>query len=141
MLYDEQQINVTSLANILKNAFFDVYDVEEDGFNVKVDRFRIIVSVDSENKRIKLSSIDPVIDYTSSAYSKLLDAVNESNTDFVNVTSYIVNYENKIFLRVDQYISFSKGLIIEQFVELLRFFDKISVAVFQKYIEPVISNN
>ncbi len=136
MLYDEQQINVTTLVNILKNAFFNVYDVEEDSFNVIVDQYRIIVSFDTENKRIKLSSIDPIKDYTPNLFLKLLEAVNNSNEDLINVSSHIINYENKIFLRVDQYISYSKGLIIEQFVELLRTFDKISVLVYQRHIAP-----
>ena len=32
MLYDEQQVNLTALVNILKNAFFNVSDIEEDRF-------------------------------------------------------------------------------------------------------------
>lgn len=141
MLYDEQQMNVTTLVNILKNAFFNVYDVEEDGFNVIVDKYRILVSFDTENKRIKLSSIDPVKDYTPNLYLKLLEAVNSSNQDLVNVNSHLINHENKIFLRVDQHLSYSKGLIIEQFVEILRLFDKISVVVYKDYIGPVAENN
>jgi hypothetical protein len=141
MLYDEQQMNVTTLVNILKNAFFNVFDVEEDGFNVIVDKYRILVSFDTENKRIKLSSIDPVKDYTPNLYLKLLEAVNSSNQELVNVNSHLINHENKIFLRVDQHVSYSKGLIIEQFVEILRLFDKISVVVYKDYIGPAAENN
>jgi hypothetical protein len=141
MLYDEQQINVTTIVNILKNAFFNVYDVEDEGFKVIVDQYRIIVDFDTENKRIKLSSIDRVEDYTPNLYLKLLEAVNNSNKELVNVHSYIENYENQIFLRVDQHISYSKGLIIEQFVEILRFFDKIAVVVFRDYIAPSVEKN
>lgn len=95
---------------------------------------------DIENKRIKLSSIDVIHYYKLVLFKSLLLAVNNANEHFVNVTSYIVHYEDKIYLRVDQYISYSNGLIIEQFVELLRLLDKISVAVFQKYIVPIVES-
>lgn len=140
MTYDEQDINVTFLVQILKSAFFNVYDINDEGFKIKVDQFQINVVFDVENKRIKFSSIDVVHDYKLVLFKSLLLAVNNANEHFVNVTSYIVHYEDKIYLRVDQYISYSGGLIMEQFVELLRLFDKISVAVFQKYILPIVEN-
>ena len=140
MTYDEQQVNVTLLVNILKGAFFDVYDIEDKGFKIKVDQYQIIVDFDTENQRIKFSSIDMIQDYNMILFKSLLVAVNSANQHFVNVTNYIVHHEDKIYLRVDQYISYSKGLIIEQFVELLRLFDKISVAVFQKYIAPIVES-
>jgi len=138
MTYDEQEVSVTFLVNILKSAFFNVYDVEEEGFKIKVDQYQINIIFDSENKRIKFSSIDVIHDYSLILFKSLLLAVNNANEHFVNVTNYVVHYEDKIYLRVDQYISYSNGLIIEQFVELLRLFDKISVAVFQKYIAPIV---
>ena len=140
MLYDEQQINVTTIVNILKNAFFNVSDVEEDGFNVIVDQYRILVGFDTEHKRIKLSGIDPIKEYSPNLYDKLLEAVNNSNENLVNVNSHLIVHEGRIFLRVDQHITYSKGLIIEQFVELLRLFDKISVVVYRDYIGPVLAD-
>lgn len=137
MTYAEQQVNVTLLANILKSAFFDVYDVESEVFKIKIDQYQIIVAFDHENKRIKFSSIDLIQDYSVILFKGLLMAVNSANENFVNVKNYIVRHEDKLYLRVDQYVSYSKGLIIEQFVELLRLFDKISEAVVQKYIAPI----
>lgn len=58
MLYDEQQVNLTTLVNILKNAFFNVSDIEEDRFKIIVDEFPIYIKFDVEKKRIQLSSLD-----------------------------------------------------------------------------------
>ena len=58
----------------------------------------------------------------------------------MNVNSHLIVHEGRIFLRVDQHITYSKGLIIEQFVELLRLFDKISVVVYRDYIGPVLAD-
>ena len=54
MLYDEQQVNLTTLVNILKNAFFNVSDIEEDRFKIIVDEFPIYIKFDVEKKRIQL---------------------------------------------------------------------------------------
>lgn len=141
MLYDEQQVNLTALVNILKNAFFNVSDIEEDRFRVIVDEFPIFIRFDAEKKRIQLSSLDKVKEHTPSLYLELLEAVNTSNRSLINVHSSVEMYEGFIFLHVEQDISYSKGLIIEQFIELLRLFDKITVAVYRSYIEPVINKN
>ena len=141
MLYDEQQVNLTTLVNILKNAFFNVSDIEEDRFRVIVDEFPIFIKFDTEKKRIQLSSLDRVKEHTPSLYLELLEAVNTSNRSLINVHSSVEMYEGFIFLHVEQDISYSKGLIIEQFVELLRLFDKITVAVYRSHIEPVINKN
>ena len=141
MLYDEQQVNLTTLVNILKNAFFNVSDIEEDRFKIIVDEFPIYIKFDVEKKRIQLSSLDRLKEHTPNLYSELLEAVNTSNRSLINVRSYVEIYEGSIFLTVEQDISYSKGLIIEQFIELLRLFDKIALAVYRNHISSVINNN
>lgn len=140
MLYDEQQVSLTTLINIFKNAFFNVTDIKEDSFTVFVDEYPIYINFDVEKKKIQLSSIDRLRENTPTLYSKLLEAVNQSNKTLINVRSYLDTYEGIVFLRVEQDISYSNGLIIEQFIEILRTFDKITVAVFRQHVQPIIEN-
>lgn len=139
---EESEITLEYLVDTLKAAFFEISDVEEDRFTIKIYKFTSVVSLNPEQKNIRITSTDRVADYNPELFAKLLAAVNEANASIINVSSYIVPYEDEedhlILLRVDQHISYNKGLIMDQFVQLLRDFEEIDVHIFQRYMMATV---
>lgn len=135
---EESEVTLEFLVDTLKAAFFEITDVEEDRFTIKIYKFTSVVSLNPEQKNIRITSTDRVADYNPELFAKLLAAVNEANASIINVSSYILPYQDEedhlILLRVDQHISYNKGLIMEQFVQLLRDFEEIDVHIFQRYM-------
>lgn len=135
---EESEVTLEFLVDTLKAAFFEITDVEEDRFTIKIYKFTSVVSLNPEQKNIRITSTDRVADYNPELFTKLLAAVNEANASIINVSSYILPYQDEedhlILLRVDQHISYNKGLIMEQFVQLLRDFEEIDVHIFQRYM-------
>lgn len=142
MFVEEKDISVEFLVEKLRNAFFEISDVEEDRFTIKIYKYTAIISLSAEQKLIRVSSTDRVADYHPELFEKLLAAVNEANASMINVSSFILPYEDSedhlILLRVDQHISFNKGLILDQFVQLLRDFEEIDVHIFQRYMMTTV---
>lgn len=138
MLIKEEDITLDLLIDTLRNAFFDISDIEDDRFTVKIHKYTSIISLSHEQKLIRITSTDRIADYNHELFARLLTAVNEANASMINVSSFILPYEDDeesmILLRVDQHISFYKGLIMEQFVRLLRDFEDIDVHIFQHYM-------
>lgn len=139
---EESEVTLEFLVDTLKAAFFEITDVEEDRFTIKIYKFTSVVSLNPEQKNIRITSTDRVADYNPELFAKLLAAVNEANASIINVSSYILPYQDEedhlILLRVDQHISYNKGLIMEQFVQLLRDFEEIDVHIFQRYMMTTV---
>lgn len=139
---EESEVTLEFLVDTLKAAFFEITDVEEDRFTIKIYKFTSVVSLNPEQKNIRITSTDRVADYNPELFAKLLAAVNEANASIINVSSYILPYQDEedhlILLRVDQHISYNKGLIMEQFVQLLRDFEEIDVHIFQRYMMATV---
>lgn len=142
MFVEESEINVNFLVEKLRNAFFEISDVEEDRFTIKIYKYTAVVSINPEQKLVRITCTDRVSDYHPELFDKLLVAVNEANASMINVSSYILPYEDDedhlILLRVDQHISYNKGLIMDQFVQLLRDFEEIDVHIFQRYMMATV---
>lgn len=142
MFVEEHDINIEFLVEKLRNAFFEITDIEEDRFTIKIYKYTSIISISQEQKLIRVSSTDRVADYHPELFNKLLASVNEANASMINVSSFILPYEDDedhlILLRVDQHISFNKGLILDQFVQLLRDFEEIDVHIFQRYMMTAV---
>lgn len=139
---EESEITLEYLINTLKSAFFDISDIEEDCFTIKIHKYHAIISLNTEQKNIRITETDRLADYQPQLFDKLLAAVNEANSSIINVCSYIMEHKNEeehiIVLRVDQHISYNKGLIIEQFVQSLRAFEEIDVHIFKNYMMPAV---
>ncbi|WLF84376.1 hypothetical protein [Moraxella sp. ZY210820] len=142
MFVEESEINVNFLVEKLRNAFFEISDVEEDRFTIKIYKYTAVVSLNADQKLVRITCTDRVADYHAELFDKLLVAVNEANASMINVSSYILPYEDDedhlILLRVDQHISYNKGLILDQFVQLLRDFEEIDVHIFQRYMMTTV---
>lgn len=142
MFVEEKDISIEFLVEKLRNAFFEISDIEEDRFTIKIYKYTAIISLSAEQKLIRVSSTDRVADYHPELFDKLLVAVNEANASMINVSSFILPFEDSedhlILLRVDQHISYNKGLILDQFVQLLRDFEEIDVHIFQRYMMTTV---
>lgn len=138
MYIEEEQISLEFLINTLRNAFFEISEIADDHFCIKIHKYHVVISINEEQKLIRITSTDHICDYQPELFSYLLCAVNEANTSIINVSSYIVHYqdenESSVILRVDQHISFYKGLIMQQFVQLLKDFEEIHVHIFHQFM-------
>lgn len=139
---EESEVTLEYLVDALKAAFFEISDIEEERFTIKIYKYTAVVSLNKEQKNIRITCTDRVADYNPELFAKLLTSVNEANAAMINVSSYILPYEDGedhlILLRVDQHISYNKGLIMGQFVQLLRDFEEIDVHIFHRYMMSVV---
>lgn len=144
MYIEEKDLTIDLLTSTLENAFFEISDIEDNRFTIKIHKYEAIISINHDQKLIRITSTDKVADFNPELFAKLLVVINEANASMINVCSYILPYEDEdehlILLRVDQHISFHKGLIMEQFVKLLRDFEEIDVHIFQHYMMPIVAD-
>lgn len=140
MFVEESQMSIDFLVTTLRNAFFDIVGVEDDQLAIKIHKYVYFISLNSDQKSIRISSVDHIAEYDPALYAMLLGVVNEVNSSMINVCSFILPDDDmqSITLRVDQYVSYSKGLIMEQFVELLRDFEEIDIYILKNYMAKAV---
>lgn len=139
MLYQEQDVNLDLLKETLTKAFFKIHDVNNDSFIVVINNYKIVLEINEKNKLIKLSTISFIRNYENILFEKILNVINDANHNLINVSVSAFNVKDKIYVRIDQDISYYEGMIVEQFIFLLKTFDNISHIVHKEYIlEKVI---
>lgn len=70
--------------------------------------------------------------------------MNEANSEIINVSSSLRRYQDGeddlLFLEVQQYVSYRCGLIVQQFMYLLRNFEQIDVCVYRDYVMKAVKD-
>lgn len=138
LIVREEEMSVGYLANALKEAYYEVSNISENGFDVVIAEYRASIKLLEDKKCINIRCVDRVGEYQVELFARLLEAVNEANSEIINVCSALRHYEdeedNLIFLEVQQYVSYRSGLIMQQFMYLLRSFEQIDVCIYRDYV-------
>lgn len=142
LIIPEDEMNVDYLSRVLNDAFYEISNVQENSFDVLIMEYRATVKILPEKKSIYIRCVDRIADYESALYQRVLEAVNEANSEIINVSSAVRHYEdeedNLLFLEVQQYISYRCGLIVQQFMYLLRNFEQIDVCIYRDYVMKAV---
>lgn len=139
MILEEDEINLNILEIFLEECNCEIsgLDVESNSFTVILnDQCAVLLSINPSKKVIKLTRINDLIKYDEDAEQIFLSMINNANKSTANVTSYLFIHQETFYLVVNQYISYSCGLILEQFGELLGLFGETSTHIRKHYITP-----
>lgn len=137
LVVPEEEISIDYLSRMLNDAFYEISNVQENSFDVLIMEYRATIKLLPDKKSIYIRCVDRIGDYDPELYRRVLEAVNEANSEIINVSSSVRHYEdeedNLLFLEVQQYISYRCGLIAQQFMYLLRNFEQIDVCIYRDY--------
>lgn len=137
----EEDMSIGYLSQALKDAFYEVSNITDNSFDVVIAEYRATIKIMEDKKSINIFCVDRIGDYNPALYSRLLEALNEANGEIINVCSALRHYqdeeENLLFLEVQQYVSYRCGLILQQFMYLLRNFEQIDVCIYRDYVMKV----
>lgn len=142
LIVREEDMSIGYLSQALKDAFYEVSNITDNSFDVVIAEYRATIKILEDKKCLNIRCVDRVGDYQPELFAHLLEAVNEANSEIINVCSSLRHYqdeeENLLFLEVQQYVSYRCGLILQQFMYLLRNFEQIDVCIYRDYVMKAV---